>query len=251
MDKGAPKIVAVLNQKGGVGKTTFVCHLAYAAVAQGRKALVCDLDTQCNATRVLTGTIDHDDTTSAQQLFTLERPEDLRVLHGEREGIDILNATRTLDAVDSQFDLADAFERQAFVRSLSSWDLILFDTPPALGLRHLAPLAWADLVVVPVEPSPFSVDGVAATLETITMAQEANPDLRYELVINKHDLSSASHCTFAEKLSEIAPFQPIQLTTRVAVTNALAQGIPVWELKGADARLRTTWLNLCQELIAA
>jgi chromosome partitioning protein len=237
-----------LNQKGGVGKTTLVCHLAYAAVRQGLRVLVVDFDSQRNATLTLAGILEGSDDTPADQIFTAERPEEVRTLPTE-SGVHLLSGTLELDWIDAQLSIDDVRNRTDFVRALG-FDRVIFDTPPALGLRHLAPLLWAHAAFVPVEPDAYSTSGLAQCLETLHFARTQNHGLTYQLIVNRMKLSSATHRAITGQLCETAPFRQPILTDRIAVAIAQASRRPVWELPNTDRALKETWLTLCQELVA-
>lgn len=243
----APHILAVLNQKGGVGKTTLVCHLAHAAAQAGRRVLVIDFDTQRNATLTLAGHLPEAPLHTADAIFTIRAPGELQALATDIKGIYLLPASVDLDWIDAKLSIADAAEQTDLVRGLD-FDLIIFDTPPALGVRLLAPLLWADRAIVPVEPNEYSTLGLAQTLQSISLAEQHNPSLQQVLLFNKHNASSRSHCEFIQQLSQVANFHPSILTNRVAVGNALAHRRPVWDYSGADPRLRKVWFDLCTEL---
>jgi chromosome partitioning protein len=243
------RAIVVMSQKGGVGKTTIFCHLAHAAARTGARVLAIDLDTQCNASSTLTGTFASDEATSSSQLFTATDPGEVRARETENPGISVLTATRTLDWLDRRFEVEDAFERRSLVRALP-YDILLFDTPPAVGLRHLAPLAWCDVAVIPIEPCQYSLDGLAYTLESIREAQRANPTLRIEYIINKHIAASANHTANVTELASLIDFHFPPLTARVAIANAQTLGLPVWAYKVAPSDLKAVWLDVCSELVA-
>lgn len=245
----APKIIVVLNQKGGVGKTTFVCHLAYAAAHEGKTALVVDLDTQRNATATLAGRLDGFDHGAAEQIATATTPEEIQPFETDTPGISLLYGMEHLDWIDSELNVAKIRQKTDLIRSLP-YDCVIFDTPPSIGPRHLAPLFWAHVAYLPVEPSQYSISGLAQCLRALHAAQQTNPRLTYQLLINRLKSGSSSHKAAAAELCAIAPFRQPFLTERIAVNNALAQRRPVWELREADSRLRKTWLDLCKELVA-
>lgn len=244
-----PKVLATLNQKGGVGKTTMSFHLAHAALGMGKRVLVVDFDTQRNATYTLAGELPEGESAAAHLLFSAPAASKLEPWVTD-SGINLLYATKNLGALDSQYDLRDARKRRDSVRSLP-YDVIVIDTPPALSLRLLAPLVWADLACVPVQPNEYSVLGLAETLDAIRQAQRINPALRPELFINLHDQRKASYRHMVERLMQTTPlFNGPVLSNRIAVSNAISDRVPVWKHRSADAATKVLWKDYCERLVA-
>jgi chromosome partitioning protein len=241
------KIIVVLNQKGGVGKTTLVCHLAYAAVDQGKSVLVVDFDTQKNATLTLAGSRDDLDET-ADQIFTADTADQIKT-YRTGAGIHLLAGAENLDWLDSRKTFDDARGCTALVRSLP-FDLIVFDTPPAIGLRHISPLLWANIAVVPTDPSEYATAGLISTLKVLHSAQTQNPRLQYKLVINRFKLGSQTHARVAAQLRERAPFSDTVLTERIAVSHALSTGIPIWNLPSnvLESKVKRQWRHFCEAI---
>jgi len=241
----APKILAVTNQKGGVGKTTLSFHLATRAAEDGSRVLLVDFDAQGNATTALLGSMppalgSHEGAAEiflADQLHPVSTPS----------GVDLLPGHQHLDGVDS-FPFEDTPERLAFLLGLP-YDFILFDTPPSVGLRNLAPLLWADTVLIPIEPNSFASAGLANTLDTIVDVRASNPRLTFTILINRLIPNSSQQRAQMAALSELAPIYSPYLANRVAVGGALDQCLPVWKFKRADSRLKKLWRDLCGDLL--
>ena len=241
------RIVTVTNQKGGVGKTTLVCHLALAGVERGLRTLVVDLDTQGNASTMLAR-----DAALARQpggaaaLFSGGEPAPMST----STGIDLLHGHQRLDEVDQRVRLADAAAIRTRLRALP-YDVVVIDTPPAIGLRHLGPQVWADLVVTPLEPNSFSLLALGQTLSAIEEIRAIRPGLENRVLINRFNRSSGRQNRYIELLSEHVPLTTPYLTLRVAVSDALDEGLPVWRFRRADRETRETWKRLCEDLIHA
>jgi chromosome partitioning protein len=241
------RIVTVTNQKGGVGKTTLVCHLALAGVERGLRTLVVDLDTQGNASTML-----------ARDAALARQPGGAAALFSGGEptptststGIDLLHGHQRLDEVDQRIRLADAAGIRARLRALP-YDVVVIDTPPAIGLRHLGPQVWADLVVTPLEPNSFSLLALGQTLSAIEEIRAIRPGLENRVLINRFNRSSGRQNRYIELLSEHVPLTTPFLTLRVAVSDALDEGLPVWRFRRADRETRETWKRLCEDLLHA
>ncbi len=240
-----PTFISIASQKGGVGKTTLAFHLAMLGRERGLSVLVVDLDSQGNATLALTG--DHRllmERDGSNLLFT---GDDIRPIETPL-GVHLLHGHQLLDGVDHEVPVSDAPGMAARIRALP-YDLVVFDTPPAVGLRQLAPMYWADRVVVPLEANSFAVSGLAHTLNTITTARQANPRLVYSLVINKLLTSSSRQRSYAEAIAKKAPVLAPHLTLRVSVEAAVDAGRPVWRFTPAPRPVRSAWLSVCSALL--
>ena len=239
------RIVTVTNQKGGVGKTTLACHLALAGVEKGRRTLLVDLDTQGNASTMLarSAEIAHRPGGSAA-LFSEAAPAPLAT----ETGVDLLHGHQRLDEVDQRVALAEAAGIRERLLALP-YDLVVVDTPPALGLRHLGPQVWADVVVTPLEPNSFSLLALSQTLAAIEEIRSLRPSLQNRILINRFNKSSGQQNRYIAALAEHVELTTPYLTLRVAVSDALDEGAPVWRFRRADRETRDTWKNLCGELI--
>lgn len=159
--------VAVLNQKGGVGKTTTTVNLGAGLAALGRRVMLIDLDAQANLTLSL-GMVDGMDT----------RPTMLKVLQGEatveevaieREGMTVVPSSVTLAGADYLF--ASAIGRDTLLAdalaAVKGYDYLLLDCPPSLGFMTINALAAADEALVPVQVEYLALHGIASMTKTI------------------------------------------------------------------------------------
>jgi cellulose biosynthesis protein BcsQ len=205
-------IAAVINNKGGVGKTTVACNLAHALALEGKRVLVVDLDSQCNATALLMPKGNHPRSRHVYELLEQDRPgENLQpYFHPTRydQVFCLPNIPETasleprliLGAPDSFFRLRRHLRDQ--VRAC--FDVTIIDTPPNLGAFVLCALNTADFALVPIKSgSAFSIEGLVKAIRLIKEVQaQSNPDLRFlRLLINQLDKRTLIGRTLSAQIS--------------------------------------------------
>jgi chromosome partitioning protein len=183
------KIVALANQKGGVGKTTTAINLGASVAACERRVLLVDLDPQANATSGI-GVIDanpsmYDVLIENMPLREIIRPTEIPTLH---------LAPSSPDLVGAEVELRDAIGREYYLKRVlepiaADYDYILVDSPPSLGLLTVNGLTASNSVLVPLQAEYFALEGVTQLLATIDRVKSAvNPSLEIEgIVLTMYD----------------------------------------------------------------
>ena len=183
---GPSRILAIANQKGGVGKTTTAINLATALAAVDRQVLVVDLDPQGNASTGL-GVEQARRRTGTYGLLLGGVPFEDAVIETEVPRLAI--APSTLDLSAAELELVDLRERERRLRSVlrpvaTGFDYVLVDCPPALGLLTLNALVAADSVIVPLQCEFLALEGLRQLMRTIEAVQSGfNPRLQLSGIV--------------------------------------------------------------------
>jgi len=237
------RIVAVVNQKGGVGKTTTAIHLAAGAAEAGRRVLLVDLDPQANAT-------------SGLGLETIPGRSLYPVLLGQARAVEMLQPARqaNLQVLISELDLAGAEielaglenpllrvrEALAPLKQDPAFDLVVLDCPPSVGLLMTSALVAAEKILVPVQCEYFALEGVGKILNLIEKIREGglNPGLSIlGILLTMYDARTRLSQQVSDDLRQhLGPqvFQTI-IPRSVRLAEAPSHGKTIYEYDNAGA----------------
>ncbi|HUK80511.1 MAG TPA: ParA family protein [Nitrososphaerales archaeon] len=184
MKETATKIVAVANQKGGVGKTDLTVNVSCQLASLGKKVLLIDMDPQGNATTYLVSPDTPILKTTADLLLEESLALEDVVIRNCRENLDVVPSDVTLSACQIKLanDIGMQFKLKKKLKALaeggSAYDYVLIDTPPSLGLLTVNTLTAASRVIIPIQTQYLAMEGVVQLEETIKKVKEdINPGL--------------------------------------------------------------------------
>ena len=249
------KVIAIANQKGGVGKTTTAINLAASLAVLEKKVLIIDADPQANTTSGLNFAPDNDQQRTLYEVMIGRIDIADALIQTEIAGLHMIPSH--INLVGLELEMVDADNREMLLKNAlapirDNYDYIIVDCSPSLGLITVNTLTAADSVIIPVQPEFFALEGLGKLLQTIRLVQSGvNPDLTIEgFVVTMFDGRTRVHTQVLAELRE--HFRDLVFKTviqrNIRLSEAPSHGKPII-LYDIMCNGSTNYLNLAREVL--
>lgn len=248
------KIVAIFNQKGGVGKTTSSINLSAGLGKLGKKVLLVDLDPQGNSTSGL-GIDKNEVEKLLYDVLALDTPIDEAIFESSAENLDVIPSNNQLAGLEIEFARAGNWEnslKDKLNEVRDNYDYIIIDCPPSLGILSVTGLIASDSVIIPIQCEYYALEGVSQLFETIEMVKKSyNSGLEIEGVIlsmfdGRTNLS-------IQVVEEVKSFFKGKVYTNIIPRNVRLAEAPSYGLSIIDYDIRSkgaeAYMDLAEEFI--
>ena len=249
------KVIAIANQKGGVGKTTTAINLAASLTVLERKVLIIDADPQANTTSGLNFSPESEEKRTLYEVMIGQIGIRDALIQTEMNNLHLIPSH--INLVGIEFEMINEENRESILKNClapirNDYDYIIIDCSPSLGLMTINCLTAADSVIIPVQPEFFALEGLGKLLQTIRLVEKGvNPDLTIEgFVVTMFDGRTRVHTQVVNDLRE--HFKDMVFKTiiqrSIRLSEAPSHGKPI-VLYDVMSNGTTNYLNLAKEVI--
>lgn len=249
------KIIAIANQKGGVGKTTTAINLAASLAVLEKKVLIIDADPQANTTSGLNFSPDNDEKRTLYEVLIGSLDVRDSLIQTEVERLHMIPSH--INLVGAEIELLEVPDRESVMKNAlapirDDYDYIIIDCAPSLGLITINSLTAADSVIIPVQPEFFALEGLGKLLQTVRIIQSGvNPSLQIEgFVVTMFDGRTRVHTQVLAELRD--HFKDLVFNTviqrNIRLSEAPSHGKPII-LYDIMCNGSNNYLNLAREVM--
>ncbi|AJW73233.1 ParA family protein [Borrelia hermsii] len=244
------KIISIINQKGGVGKTTSAINIAYSITLLNKKALLIDIDSQGNTSSGV-NILKKEDTNSSYELIYKNQ----KIKPIKNFNLDIIPSSLKLALLEKE--LIHEIARENFLKNAleqykqDGYDFIILDCPPTLSILTINALVASKYLLIPIETEFFAFEGINQLLDTITVVKRINKDLEIAGVfINKYDIRNKSKEKYIDYLKKVFKdkFLNTKIRKNISISKSQEKNIPV-HMYNKESNAAKDFLELTKEIM--
>ncbi|AHE62752.1 ParA family protein [Borrelia parkeri] len=244
------KIISIINQKGGVGKTTSAINIAYSITLLNKKALLIDIDSQGNTSSGV-NILRKEDTNSSYELIYKKQ----KITPIKNFNLDIIPSSLKLALLEKE--LIHELARENFLKNAleqykqDDYDFIILDCPPTLSILTINALVASKYLLIPIETEFFAFEGINQLLDTITAVKQINQELEITGVfINKYDSRNKSKEKYIDYLKKVfkEKFLNTKIRKNISISKSQEENIPVY-MYNKESNAAKDFLELTNEIM--